>query len=72
MPITEAKKRANERFNAKTYDQIKVVVKKGDRDKIKAYAESKELSLNSYITTLIEKDMDSPIALNKSKKAAQC
>lgn len=70
MPITEARKRANEKFNAKTYDQIKVVVRKGDRDKIKAYAESQQQSLNTYITTLIEKDMNSSIAL-KRKKATQ-
>ncbi len=57
MAISEARKRANEKYNAKTYDQIKVIVKKGQREVIKAHAESKGMSLNGYINKLIEQDM---------------
>ena len=55
--MTEARKRANEKYNAKAYDQMKVIVKKGQRDIIKAYAESRGMSLNGYINTLIREDM---------------
>lgn len=33
--LTEAQKRAKQKYNAKAYDQIKIVVKKGRRDEIK-------------------------------------
>lgn len=46
------------KYNAKAYDQLRVNVKKGERDKIKAYAESKGMSLNGYINDLIKKDME--------------
>ncbi len=48
---------AKNKWNAKTYDQLRVNVKKGERDKIKAHAESLGLSLNAYINKLIEEDM---------------
>ncbi len=57
MALSEARKKANEKYNAKAYDQVKVLVKKGQREQIKAYAESKGMSLNGYINSLIEKDM---------------
>lgn len=57
MSLTEAQKRANQKYNAKAYDQIKIVVPKGERDKIKAFAEAKGMSLNGYIYDLIAKDM---------------
>ena len=49
---------AKNKWNAKTYDQLRVNVKKGERDKIKAHAESLGLSLNAYINKLIEEDMN--------------
>ena len=45
------------KWNAKTYDQIRVVVKKGQREVIRAYAEAQGLSVNGYINKLIEQDM---------------
>lgn len=56
--MTESRKRANEKYNAKAYDQIKVIVKKGQRDIIKSFAESKGMSLNGYINKLITEDME--------------
>ena len=57
VPISESRKRANEKYNAKAYDQVKIIVKKGEREKIKAHAESKGMSLNGYINALIDADM---------------
>lgn len=45
------------KYNAKAYDQLRIVVKKGQREVIKAHAESKGLSLNGYINKLIAEDM---------------
>lgn len=58
-PQTKAHMKASQRYNEKAYDQINFNVRKGEREKIKAYAESKGKSLNAYITELIYKDMES-------------
>lgn len=55
--LTEAQKRANQKYNAKAYDQIKTVVPKGQRKQIAAHAASKGMSLNAYINALIAADM---------------
>lgn len=45
------------RWNAENYDRLSVMVPKGDKDKIKAKAESHGESINSYINRLIADDM---------------
>lgn len=47
------------KWNDKAYDRINLTVPKGEKDKIKAYAESKGKSVNGYIYDLIQKDMKS-------------
>lgn len=39
-------------------ERIGLIVNKGDKEKIKARAESLNMSLNAYIVALIEKDME--------------
>ena len=56
--LSEARKKANQKYNEKAYDQVKIMVKKGERDIIKAYAESIGKSLNGYINDLIVSDME--------------
>lgn len=57
MPMSEARKKANEKYNAKAYDQVKIIMKKGQREQVKEFAESRGLSLNAYINKLIADDM---------------
>lgn len=57
MAYTKASNKAVQKYSAKTYDQVKVLVKKGEREKIKAYAEAKGMSLNGYINKLIAEEM---------------
>lgn len=65
-PISDARHRANEKYNAKAYDTILVRVKKGQKDKIKAHAISSGKSINDYIVTAIEVQMNntSPIDMD--------
>jgi len=56
-PQSKAHIKASNKYNTKAYDRININVKKGEREKIKAYAESKGKSLNTYVTGLIYKDM---------------
>lgn len=55
--LTEAQKKANQKYCAKAYDQIKLLVPKGKREEIKAAAAAKGLSLNAYIIGLVETDI---------------
>ena len=49
------------RYNAKAYDRITVVVPKGQKDIIKAHAESKGESVNGFIQKAIAKAMEQGI-----------
>lgn len=49
-------------WNAKAYDQLRVIVHKGQKDQIKAYAEANGESLNGYINRLIAEDMGEQLA----------
>lgn len=55
---TEARRRANEKYNAKAYDEIKVRVAKGEKEKIKAYADQRGESLNGFINRAIDETME--------------
>lgn len=58
MATTEAQKRATIKYMAENLEKIEFRVPKGDKQKIRKYAESKGLSLSAYIKGLIEKDME--------------
>lgn len=58
MAYSEAQKRATIKYKAKTYDRVELQIKKGMKDIYKAQAEKRGLSLNAYIVSLIEKDME--------------
>lgn len=53
---TEAQKKANKKYFSEKIEDIKIRVPKGKREEYKAKAESKGLSLNAYIISLIESD----------------
>lgn len=57
MPLSEARKKANRKYNDKAYDNIVVKVKKGKREQINEYAKSKGMSTNGYINKLIDDDI---------------
>lgn len=46
------------KYNEKAYERVALSVKRGEKDKIKAHAESLGMSLNAYIVKLIENDMN--------------
>ena len=57
MPTTEAEKRAIKNYLSKK-DDIKVRVPKGDKERYKAHAATKEKSLNALIIELLERDIE--------------
>lgn len=54
----DSQKEATARYNKKAYDRINVIVKKGQRDIIKAFAASQGKSLNRFICDAIEFQMN--------------
>lgn len=56
MAYTEASKRATMKYIKENYDVIRIKVKKGKREEIKAYAESKYMSMNEYFKWLLRND----------------
>lgn len=57
MAVSKAQQKAVGKYEKENYDKVLLRLQKGDRDKIKAHAQSKGLSLNAYIVSLIEMDM---------------
>ena len=57
MALSEARKRANAKYNAKTYDEIKVRVQKGAKAVISDYAAAKGKSTNGLVNELLEAEI---------------
>ena len=55
---SKAKIAANNKYVAKAYDEIKVRVPKGDKDRIKAHADSRNESVNGFIKRAIDETME--------------
>ena len=56
--MTTPHTRAVARYNAKTYDQVKINVPKGWREKVKQAADEVNESMTKYIVTATEKRME--------------
>ena len=58
MKISEARHRANEKYNAKAYDEIKLRVPKGQKEIIQAAAQQAGESVNAYVAEAIAQRME--------------
>lgn len=59
MAYSEAQKKAVKKYNEKSYDEIKLRVKKGNKEVIQKYAESKNETVNRLINRLLENEIPS-------------
>lgn len=57
MAYSDAQKKAVKKYNEKSYDEIKVRVKKGNKEIIQKYAESKNETVNGMINRLIKTEI---------------
>ena len=57
-PKTKTNAQIKNDYAKKAYDDIRLQVKKGRKEQIKAYAEAQGMSLNGYINQLISEDMN--------------
>ena len=53
-----AQTRAKNKYNAKAYDSLRVVVKKGRREVIRAHAEARGESLNGFVNRAIDEAIE--------------
>lgn len=67
MALSEARRRANDKYIAKAYDDVKLRVYKGQREQIAEYARKKGLSLNAYVMGLISADMGDKLTRPKKE-----
>lgn len=58
MPVSEAKKRANQKYDAKTYKRVPLNIRKEDYVTIKAVADRLEESVNGFIKKAIAERME--------------
>lgn len=58
MAISEAQTRAKRKWDANNLDRIQLIVKKGEKELIKAAAEAVGESLNSYIVQATKERME--------------
>ncbi len=63
MPKTNAE--IKNAYAKKAYDDIRLQVKKGQKEKIKSYAQSIGMSLQGYINKLIADDMGEELTREK-------
>jgi predicted HicB family RNase H-like nuclease len=54
MPVSKAKMKANAKYNAKAYDRMHIVVKKGQKQAIEKIAKTQGNSINGYIKKAVE------------------
>lgn len=59
MATTKAQQKAVNKYMAANYDRINLTVPKGRKEEIKAHAESKGESVNSFINRAIKQTMES-------------
>lgn len=71
MPISKSRHKANEKYNAKAYDEIKVRVGKGQKEVIQASAAECGESLNEYIKKAISERMERDQAQPTKENAQQ-
>ncbi|MGI5959028.1 MAG: Arc family DNA-binding protein [Massiliimalia sp.] len=57
MPASKAQQKAVAKYMKNNYDEIKIRIPKGEKEKIKVFAASRGESVNAYICRLIENDM---------------
>ena len=58
MTVSKAHIRATNKYNAKAYDSLRIVVKKGRKAEIQAHAQSRGESLNAFVGRAIDETME--------------
>lgn len=69
MPTSKAQQRAVNKYVANNYDRVLVTMPKGEKDRIKAHAESRGESVNGFIGRAISETMERDKAPQRPQEA---
>lgn len=69
MTVSKAQVKATNKYIAKAYDRINLTVAKGEKERIKAHADSTGESLNAFINRAISETMQRDEAADKVDSA---
>ena len=58
MPVSEARKKANRKYDAKTYDQVSFRFPKGKKSELQAHAAAHDESLNGFVNRAIDEAVE--------------
>ena len=58
MPYNEVQKRATAKWNAKSYDELKIRVRKGRKAELQAYVLARGESLNGFVNRVINEAVE--------------
>jgi uncharacterized protein (DUF1778 family) len=58
MPISKPQQKAVAKYNAKNYERIELRVSMGQKEQIKAHAESRGESVNAFVNRAIDETME--------------
>ena len=58
MAVSKAKQKSNRKWNENNLDRLYVFVPKGQKEVIRAMAESKGESLNAYVSKAIQRQLE--------------
>lgn len=58
MPASKAQQRAVAKYMKENYDEIKIRIVKGEKDRIKAHAEQRSESINGFIKRAIDETIE--------------
>lgn len=63
MPISDARKRANRKWNEKAYDRIELRVKKGEKQSVLDHAAAMGESLNQFLNRAVANQIEADLTL---------
>ncbi|MCH5348190.1 MAG: hypothetical protein J1E40_02610 [Oscillospiraceae bacterium] len=64
---SEAHIKANNRYNAKAYDEVKFRVKKGEKKCFQSYLEKRQYSLNRFVNSCVSYCIENDIDVSTAK-----
>lgn len=67
MPVSKKQQACVNRYNAKAYDRISLMVKKGERERIREHAEGRGEKVNGFINRAIDETMERDKAKEKGE-----
>lgn len=64
---SEARIRANNKYNAKAYDEVKFRVKKGEKERFQSFLRAHQHSLNNYVNLCLSHCIEHEIDVSNAK-----